>query len=150
MEEIEVPVPAAEETVIYFDELVARFPYNPVTDNGRGFLAPFARVLGHVLYLAGRYDDKNGPTPEKARDELTGALSHWNNMTTELGFSEKAQEEVRLIGQILEHAAAQIDSWSKDDGLKNTQKIANRLAQFAANLDREVLGIPNSDAGYIL
>lgn len=152
MEDIGIAAEAVVEESPTFAEIIDRFPYNPSTDEGRGFLPLVSRSIGHILYLVGRYDDtaKSKPTKARAKEEIDGALSHWSKLNTEIGFSAKASNEISIITDALNLASIQIEDWEDASVLENTQKLVNRMIQLTANLDREVLGIRDSDAGLSL
>jgi len=153
-EDVQVPLPldVVENTTEIFRKFSTDMPYSPITDHGRGFLPVFVRSIGHILYLVGRYDDtaKSKPTSTKAKEELHGAITHWQQLNLNIGFSAKATEQINMIREILDVASAHIDNWTAKESLENLQIIANRMVQLAANLDREVLGLRDSDAGFNL
>lgn len=143
---------AAEEATpeVSFADTISKIPYTPATEEGKGFLPLVSRSIGHILYLIGRYDDtaKSKPTKARAKEEIDGALTHWSNLDLEkASFSSKSTEEIQIIGTSLHLASEQIESWEDKDVLLNIQKLVNRMVQLMANLDREVLGIRDSDAG---
>jgi len=135
-----------------FESIIAKFPYAPSSDEGKGFLPVLARSIGHLLYLVGRYDDtaKTKPTQARAKEEVDSAINHWNNLIIDASLSNRAKDEIALIDSALRLTANQIEGWTEKESLDNLQKVTNRVAQLLANLDREILGIRESDAGFNL
>jgi len=140
------PLPVEES----FEDILAKFSYTPASEEGAGFLPVIGRSSGHLLYLVGRYEDKTKPTTSKAKEEIEGALGHWSNLVVEDYFSTKAKTEIGIIDTLLRRAQTDIESWTNEEVSLRVQSITNRMIQLLANLDREVLGIRGSDAGFNL
>lgn len=147
---MDTPVPASANATETFTSVVDSFPYAPTTDEGRGFLPILSRASGHILYLVARYSEKSKPTNVKALEELNEAKAHWDYLVIDNSLSEKAKGEIGIITNALNLAISEISSWESKDAELNLSKLANRITQLMANLDREVLGLRESDAGLTL
>lgn len=132
-----------------FDEAIATLPYTPTTEYGRGFLPAFMRAAGHFLYLLGRLSDTptRRPTDNQIRQEIDSIKRHFENFTVPEYFSEQARTHVTNFQQAFDALDTEIGDWDADVRIANLQKMQNRTLQLMAFLDREMLGIRDSDPG---
>jgi hypothetical protein len=131
-----------------FTEQLALLPFSASTPNGRGFLPPIVRSLGHILYLVGCIAD---PTVEVTNDqaivELGHASTHWNARTTPANLSTITATYAANIHRLIELAIEEYGDWTDETRITNLRNVTNRILQFTAALDREYAGIRDSDPG---
>ncbi len=132
-----------------FDEAIVQLPYNPVTESGRGFLPPFSRAVGHILYLLGRLSDTptRRPTDNQIRQEIDSIKVHFGGFFVPDYLSEQAKTHVMNWRIAFDALDTEIAGWDGDTRIANLQKLQNRTIQLFAFLDREVLGLRDSDPG---
>ncbi len=135
-----------------FKELNDKLPYNPQTQNGKGFLPPFLRALSHLLYGLGRVSDsKDADKFVFLKPEIKDAIEHLNNVEVDTKvFSKAAQESLVILKQSLEAYEREYEPWTEDEKLSNMKSLVNKVMSIASMLDREFLGIRNSDPGSAL
>lgn len=131
-----------------FTETMAQLPYTPRTQQASGFIPPLLRAMGHILYLLGVLsDDKTEVSDEEAVTELTHAREHWNARAETSAVSAAAVERAALIRTALNEAVAEFTGWNADQRTANLRDLNNRILQYTADLDRELVGIRDSDPG---
>lgn len=134
-----------------FTETLARLPHTATTPNGRGFLPPLIRAMGHILYLRGCIADPDVTvTTDNALTELNAALEHWRSRVNTPGLSTTTTTYATDIEQLLVDAIYEYHGWTEEARGENIRAIADRLAQFCTAMDREYAGIRDSDAGTTL
>lgn len=132
-----------------FSDSIATLPFTPTTDHGRGFLPPFMRAGGHLLYLLGRMTDTptRRPTDNQIKEELDSLNRHFENFVVPDYMSEASKTHVSNFTLALADLNSEIEGWDLDTKIANILQLSNRLMQFMAFLDREALGLRDSDAG---
>ena len=126
-----------------FETVLTRLPYTANTERGRGFLPPLARSVSHVLNIFS--------SPDDGVDELSEANLHLSQITgLDNRFSEGARVYMADLTEALRTAQVEYPTWEGDTRTTNLRNLANRMVGVLAMLDREVLGITDSDAGYNL
>ena len=132
-----------------FSETISQLPFTPATDHGRGFLPPFMRAGGHLLYLLGRLTDTptRRPTDNQIRQELDSMNLHFTSFVVPEYMSEQARTHVSNFQSALTALNTEIEEWDMDTKVSNLLQLSNRLLQLMAFLDREALGLRDSDAG---
>jgi hypothetical protein len=106
------------------------------------------RASQHILFLlACVADDKVTVSDEEALNELKEAKAHWDARVTSEAVSTATTEKSKLIGKAIDEAIAEYIKWTKDNRTANLRDLAHRIAQNAADLDRELVGIRDSDPG---
>lgn len=135
-----------------FAEIVAELPFTPTTEQGKGFLAPLLRTSGHLLYLAAQMGEEENrrPTAAQKKEEIEAALAHWAGVEINDSFSKGAKEYMEKISSALRATQTEHPNWTAEASVENFKLLANRIAQLFSTLDREVLGIRESDAGFSL
>ena len=131
-----------------FADTLKELPFTPRTPTGSGFLPPMFRGSGHILYLVGVLaDDKTTVTDDEAKAELQQAREHWNARIVTPAISTIAIEKAARTQTLIDEAIAEYDGWNADTRIANIRDLGHRVSQFMADLDRELVGIPNSDPG---
>lgn len=147
---------AATKTAAQFNTLVDKIVYNPKTTEGRGFLPPLLRTFVHLAYGLGIADDalpkdaadkKNAEILKMVKEEITGALSHCDKVEISDNFSTVAQEQLKTFLKAIKALDSEFDGWDRDTKIKNLQTLHNKGFGISAMLDRELIGLRNSDAG---
>lgn len=132
-------------------ELTTLIPFTPETQTGRGFLPPLLRGLNHILFLlACLADDTIEVTNEQAINELTQAQDHWNAIEFTTNLSTAATAYVGAFQQTLRTIITDYHGWTNDVAISNLRDFTHRSMALAAFLDRELIGITNSDPGSTL
>lgn len=131
-----------------FSDTIRTLPFGARTPNGSGFLPPMVRTMGHILYLTGCLADENVTvTDEEAHTELNHAVEHWNARALTESVSTATTQRSADIGTALQEARAEFASWDAETRINNLRDLSHRILQYSADLDRELVGIPNSDPG---
>jgi hypothetical protein len=131
-----------------FADTLRTLPFTPQTPNGRGFIPPMLRASVHTLFLAACLADENVTvSTEEALDELRHAQTHWTARTDTTAVSTATRERATTIQTALTEAIAEFEGWDENTRINNIRDLGHRIAQFTADLDREVVGLTDSDAG---
>lgn len=134
-----------------FADTIKTIPGHAKTGEAKGFLPPYMRMMGHMLHLLA---DAASETPvitvDEAQTEIGHASSHWEALTGDEILSTAARDHVKSIGKALEEAIAEWPEWDGPTRTRNMRDLVNRAVGLAVPLDRELLGIPDSDAGFNL
>ena len=134
-----------------FEETIKELPFNPRTTTGSGFLPPIFRASMHLLYLlACHADEAIEVTDEQAIDTLKQAQEHWNARTTPPSISTGCATRAATISTAIGEAITEYPTWNTDAKTSNIRDLCHRIAQLAADLDRELTGIRDSDPGRTL
>lgn len=135
-----------------FTTVLAGLPFSPATENGRGFLPPIMRTTGHFLYLLGRLSDTptRRPTDNQISEELSSIQSHMAEFTIPTYLSEQATSHVSLFKNLCDMLIENLIGWDSETRILNLRSLSNRIIQLTASLDREILGLRDSDAGQSL
>jgi hypothetical protein len=131
-----------------FSETMAQLPFTGRTPQGSGFLPPILRAMGHVLFLNACIADEAVPVSDtEAVDELEAAFNHWTERATSENLSTATVARATLIGTAIAEASAEFTGWDEQTRANNLRDLAHRIVQFGADLDRELVGLTNSDPG---
>lgn len=134
-----------------FVETINRIPFAPRTAQGAGFLPPIVRAQGHILYLLGCLaEDSIEVGVPHALGELAHAREHWHERERTQNISDRASEEADTLELAIAECAQEYEEWTDETRLTNIRSLANRVVQYAANLDRELVGLTSSDPGSTL
>jgi hypothetical protein len=139
-----------------FAEELTKIPYNPRIPEATGFLPPIARATGHVmLALAVVASEVEGAERLMSDDDLlvevNAANGHWAVITTDNEtLSTTAKTHIFTYGKALDAVAKEWTTWDHDTRIRNLRDLANRLAALTVLLDRELVGLTTSDAGFNL
>jgi hypothetical protein len=135
-----------------FEEALAELPFTPTTDSGRGFLPVFQRAVGHFLYVLGRLTDTptRRPTDNQIREEIDSIKLHFTDLIIPDYMSTRSKTYIENFQNAFNILDAEIESWDAETRVNNLRSLDNRAIQLMAFLDREVLGIDNSDPGQSL
>lgn len=134
---------------------LATLPYDAREQEAKGFLPPIARATGHLLFvLTDSAIDAAGGTrvlqDEEALGELTHAQAHWRQITGTEVISAAAATHITNYGRAIDAAIAEFADWTADQRRDNLRDLANRGAGLMAALDRELVGLRNSDPGFAI
>lgn len=142
---------ATAKAIKTFKELNDKLPYSPQTPNGRGFLPPFLRAVGHLLYGLGRVtDSKEKDKFDFLKVEIKDAVEHFSSLEVNSAFSVKAKENLVGLTEALEAYQREYEGWAEEERLSNMRNLVNKALGIASALDRELIGIRNSDPGSAL
>ena len=131
-----------------FADTLKTLPFNGRSKNGTGFFPPMFRASQHILFLVACVDDKDVKVTEKdAIEELTQAQEHWNARAKPTSVSIAAAAQADGIGKLIGEAIGEYPNWSDAARVTNLRDLAHRVAQHAADLDRELVGLRDSDPG---
>ncbi len=135
-----------------FAENILALPFNPTTENGKGFLPALMRASGHFLYLLGRLSDTptRRPTDIQIREEIDSIKLHLTDFEVPDFLSEQAKTYVGAFSNSFTSLDTEIAEWDSDTRIANLRSLANRTIQLTAFLDREILGMRDSDPGQSL
>lgn len=134
-----------------FESITSTIPVFNTTEHGKGFLPPFFKAAGHLLYLAGRQAESatRKPNDVDIQDELESCLKHLDNVNVE-GVTPRVAEAVFTIRAMVEHTQKEYRLWEAKERDKNFIKMAHIASLVMPVLDRELLGYRDSDAGILL
>lgn len=131
-----------------FADTIKELPFAATTTSGRGFLPPIFRASMHVLYLLGcSADEKVEVSLEEALTELRQAEEHWNARAEIPAISNLSLAKGKTMATAFNQAIKEYENWTPDARIANLRELAHRIAQYAADLDRELTGIRDSDPG---
>ena len=135
-----------------FEQSIQELTFTPATENGRGFLPAIMRASGHFLYILGRLSDTptRRPTDNQIRAEIDAVKLHFADMTVPDYMSSSAHTQITNWRAAFNDLDEEIIGWDNDVRISNLQMLTNRTMQLRANLDREILGIRESDPGQSL
>lgn len=131
-----------------FADTIKDLPFTPTTPNGSGFLPPIFRASMHILFLlACHADDRVEVTDQNALDWLGEAQEHWNARLITPAVSTVTLGKANTIAKAIGEAMAEYTAWNADTRTTNLRELSQRIAQYAADLDREFTGHRDSDPG---
>ena len=132
-----------------FAEALAAVPLTTRGPDPVGFLPPILRAQGHMaLVLAVVADEEDtSMTDEQLFEELEHARLHWGAINATENVSTTARQSITNIGDLFNGLHDEWAAWERDDRVKNLRDVANRVVGFGAALDRELVGLADSDAG---
>jgi hypothetical protein len=131
-----------------FTDTIAELPFTPRTPTASGFLPPMVRGMNHIVYLIGcMADEKVTVTPEEAIEELKHAQEHWNARTETQAVSTDSVTRATTIGRGIGEAITEFADWNEEQRITNLRNLTHRILQYTAELDRELVGIRDSDPG---
>jgi hypothetical protein len=136
-----------------FADDIARIPYNPRGTDAAGFLAPMFRTVGHLLMALNATADetlREHTNDEEILTELRDARTHWDAVNWNEALSTATATTVTAFGGALGSAAEEFPNWDEQTRIRNIRDLANRSAAIASVLDRELVGLRDSDPGYAL
>ncbi len=131
-----------------FADTLKELPFTPRTPNGSGFLPPMFRASTHINFLlACIADEKVTVDDAEALDELKQAKTHWDARVITPALSTGITAYSTLIGKALDETIAEYGKWKPEQRIANLRDLGHRIAQMSANLDRELVGNREADAG---
>lgn len=131
-----------------FTDTIRSIPFTPNSVHARGFVPPIIRAMGHILFLTGSLADENVTVAAtEAEAELQAAEDHWNARATTPAISEAIATRASTIGTAIHEARSEFASWTEANRLQNIRDLAHRIVGFCADLDRELVGLTDSDPG---
>lgn len=132
-----------------FTEALAAVPLTTRGTDATGFLPPIVRAQGHLgLVLAVVADEDDASmTDEQLLDELQQARNHWSAIMVPEAVSSTARQSIENLGDLIDATNGEWAGWEREDRVKNLRDVANRVVAFTAALDRELVGLTDSDAG---
>lgn len=127
---------------------VKEIAFRGKTPHGAGFFPPILRAAGHTLYLLGMIaDDKITVTDEEAIEELKHAQTHWAARSETDAVSQATRETAEKLGIALGEIITEWKGMADANKTTVLRDYNNRLVQYAADLDRELVGLTDSDPG---
>jgi hypothetical protein len=134
-----------------FVDTIRSLTYAPRTPNASGFLPPLLRAMGHIMFLDACLADPDVTvTEENALEELRHAETHWNARATTTAISTATANKSAAIGIAITEAIAEYPGWDENTRIGNLRDLTHRIVQYAADCDRELVGLRDSDAGTTL
>lgn len=134
-----------------FADTMKTLPFTPRTPQGSGFFPPIFRASQHILFLLACVADENVPVEDgEAVGELQQAMEHWNARAKITTVSTASLDRANILGTAIAEAAGEYTAWTPENRTANLRDLANRIAQFSADLDRELVGLRDSDPGTTL
>lgn len=135
-----------------FAQDLAKIPFTARGTDAAGFLTPFHRAAGHITFAyAASADDRGLMTEDEVRGELEHAKEHWNALAAPAEvLSVATLDLVANLGAAVTSAHTEFPVWTAEQRTSNLRELTNRFAHTTATLDRELLGIRDSDPGYQL
>lgn len=131
-----------------FADTIKQLPFQARTPTGSGFFPPMFRASQHILYLVGCIADDDVTVTEKdALGELEEARKHWDARLKTPALSTDIITKSDLIGTAIAEAIAEYPKWKAETATTNLRDLAHRIAQHAADLDRELVGNRDADPG---
>ena len=129
---------------------IAKIPFAARGTNAAGFLPPIFRAATHILFAAAAMADPREDliTDEEVLGELNTAKGLWDVIATTEALSTPTAQLVTDFGACLTSAHAEFTGWTTDQKHSNFRDLANRVAAITATLDRELIGIRDTDPGY--
>lgn len=134
-----------------FADSIALLPFTARGTNAAGFLPPIFRAMGHLLLVVAITADPTDETPlTELGQELRDAKDHWDAINHNQALSAGMAQHLVSFGHALNDAEAEFSDWTPEVRTRNIRDLANRAAGLAALLDRELIGLRDSDPGYQL
>lgn len=132
-----------------FDEALTAVPFTTRGTDATGFLPPIVRAQGHLsLVLAVTADEEDeSMTDEQLLDELNQAGAHWAEIRVPEAVSTATGETINTLRNLIFATREAWIDWDRETRVKNIRDVANRIVGFTAALDRELVGLTDSDAG---
>jgi len=132
-----------------FAEHLATIPFTTRSQEAVGFLPPMIRALGHLTFVLAVVadEDDTSMTDEDILAELDHAIVHWNQIADPETTSVASTTQVNELNRLLALAKTEWPDWEHKDRVKNIRDTANRIVGFTVALDRELVGLRDSDAG---
>jgi len=131
-----------------FADTIKELPFAGRTPTGSGFFPPMFRASQHILFLVACInDDDVKVTDKEALGELDEARKHWDARAKTEAVSTATHAKSDLIAKGITEAIAEYGKWTPEARTTNLRDLAHRIAQHAADLDRELVGIRDSDPG---
>lgn len=139
-----------------FATVLATIPFAPTQADAKGFLPPLVRALGHMTYVladcaAAETDaTKRILDDPRALTELKHAAAHWKASNANDALTATTATAIANLGKALDAAIKEYPDWTNPDRIRNLRDLGNRAAAISAILDRELVGLKDSDAGFSL
>lgn len=134
-----------------FAEDIALIPFAPRGTNAAGFLPPMFRTIGHLMLVLEATAEETIELPDtELQGELDHAWEHWNAIPGDAPISAASRDLIRHYGTALVSARDEFTGWDHDQRIRHIRDLANRTVAVAAALDRELVGITDTDPGYTL
>lgn len=131
-----------------FSDTIRLLPFNGRTEQGAGFFPPMVRAMGHLLVLLQYVGDPDHEvTDDEITNELTAASTHWDARTITANVSATAVDRAELISAAISEAIQEFGEWDENARIGGLRDLSHRILQYTADLDRELVGLPGSDAG---
>lgn len=132
---------------------IAAIPLTARQTDAKGFLPPIIRATGHLLFVLADAATEEGHrilTDDEALEELTHAKGHWDAITTNEAISTPTKTLITAFGKAVSSAITEFPDWDRNARITNLRDLGNRAAGISAALDRELVGLRDSDAGLSL
>lgn len=131
-----------------FADTIRTLPVHARTADAKGFLPPYFRAMGHMLHLLA---DSASTTPvitvDEAATEIADSIVHLEALNHGDVLSSAIIDNINTIKQALSEANAEWDGWDATTRTRNMRDLLSRMVGLAVPLDRELLGLTESDAG---
>lgn len=134
-----------------FQDTILGLAFTGRSPDGQGFLPPRWRSFGHITHLLGMLnEDAVTVTPDDAIQELTEASRHWGAGQEPEAVSTATRDYAARLHTAIDEAILEYNGWTEEQRINNIRNLNQRIAQFTALLDRELVGLRDSDPGIAL
>lgn len=131
-----------------FADISKSLPFRATTKEGRGFLPPFLRAMNHFLTIMQFVEEsKKKDKMPFVIEELKEAVTHITAINVGPFLSSTAKETLINFGKLAQTAHVEASSWTEDQIVENCKILMDRGAMVASMLDRELIGLSDSDPG---
>ncbi len=130
---------------------LAALPFRATQPDAKGFVPPLLRLSSHLVFAtAGSFKPELVSTDE-VLTELREAAAFSNAIHTDTeALSTAAKNHVAGLRNLLASAITEYAGWDERARTDNLREILNRAIYTGVLLDRELVGLTDSDAGHKL
>ncbi len=131
----------------FADEL-KKIPFSAKTKEGQGFLPPFIRAMNHLLTISQFVQDsKKKDKAPFVVEELTHANHHLVKLNVGSFLSSKVKDSLVAFGKLMLVAQTEASTWTDEQVVENCWALMDRGTMICSMLDRELIGLGDSDPG---
>ncbi len=132
-----------------YNDIIKQIPFEAKQKDAKGILPPIIRAISHIVYVAALTADEDRDfNSAEAKTELEHAHEHWNAIAAgNENLSDGTRTNLVIYGLALRAAIDEYDEWDHATRIKSIKDLAQRVAAMSATLDREFVGLTDSDAG---
>lgn len=130
---------------------LAALPFRATQPDAKGFVPPLLRASCHLVFATAGSFKPDMVTTDEVLTELKEAKAFCDgiNIDTE-ALSTAAKDHITGIRALLTSAVGEYAGWDERARTDNLREILNRAVYTGVLLDRELVGLTDSDAGHKL